>query len=345
MRHTRLPHTDLDVSCICLGTMTWGEQNTEADAHAQLDYAIAHGINFIDTAEMYAVPPRAATQGLTERYIGNWLARRGKRDDLVIATKVAGAARNMDYLREPPIRLDRRNIRAACDASLRRLQTDYIDLYQVHWPDREANFFGPLGYTPSERPAVAIEETLAALAELVQEGKVRHLGVSNETPWGLMRYLRATERDNLPPIATIQNPYNLLNRTFEIGLAEMCFREQVALLAYSPLAMGLLSGKYLDGARPAAARLTLFERFSRYASPQSIEPVRAYVALARDHGLDPAQMALAWVNAQPWLGANIIGATSMAQLASDIASIDIELPAEVLAEIDAIHLRQPNPCP
>lgn len=345
MRYNCLPHTDLEVSRLCLGTMTWGEQNTEAEAHAQLDYALAQGINFIDTAEMYPVPPRRETQGLTERYLGSWLQRRGHRSQVILATKVTGRSREMAYLREGEQCLDRRNITLAVDASLKRLQTDYIDLYQVHWPDRQTNFFGRLGYTPTDEPFVPIAETLAALAEQVQAGKIRYLGVSNETPWGLMSYRHAAERLQLPQIVTIQNPYNLLNRTFEIGLAEIAHREAVGLLAYSPLAFGVLSGKYLDGQQPPGARLTRFERFARYQTPEADAPTRQYVALARRHGLDPAQLALAYVNSRPFLTATIIGATTMAQLASNIASIDVTLPPDVLADIEAIHNRHPNPCP
>lgn len=345
MHYQRLARTDLTVSRICLGTMTWGEQNSELEAHAQLDYALAQGINFMDTAEMYPVPPRAPTQGLTERYIGTWLKRRGNRQELILASKVAGRSQEMHYLREKPVCLDRRNIVQALEGSLQRLQTDYIDLYQVHWPDRQTNFFGRLGYVHSAAPSVPIAETLGVLEEQVKAGKIRYIGVSNETPWGLMTYLCAARQLGLPRVVTIQNPYNLLNRTFEIGLAEIAHREEVSLLAYSPLAFGILSGKYLDGKRPPGSRLTLFERFSRYQTAESEGPIRAYVELAREYGLDPAQMALAYVNSRPFLAATIIGATTLEQLASDIASIDLDLPKEVLERIEAIHRRQPNPCP
>lgn len=345
MQYNQLPNTDLHVSRICLGTMTWGEQNTEAEAHAQLDYAVAQGVNFIDTAEMYPVPPRPQTQGRTERYIGNWLRRRGNRDRLVLASKVAGSATEMSYLRPGRICLDRRNIIAALDASLERLQTDYIDLYQVHWPDRQTNYFGRLGYIHNDAPFTPIAETLAALEEQRRAGKIRHIGISNETPWGLMSYLKAAEQQELPRIVTIQNPYNLLNRSFEIGLAEIAHRENVGLLAYSPLAFGVLSGKYLDGRRPANARLTLFNRFSRYTTAESQAPIRSYVELARRYGLDPAQMALAYVNSRSFLSANIIGATTLEQLASNIASIELTLSPEMLEAIESIHKSQPNPCP
>ncbi|MDQ2695712.1 MAG: NADP(H)-dependent aldo-keto reductase [Pseudomonadota bacterium] len=345
MQYHPLPHTDLNVSRICLGTMTWGEQNNESEAHAQLDYALAQGINFIDAAEMYPVPPRAQTQGLTETYIGSWLKARGGRDRVIIATKVAGRSEELGYLRDGRVCLDRHNISQAVDASLRRLQTDYIDLYQTHWPDRPANRFGQLGYTPADGHFTPIVETLEALDEQIRAGKVRHIGVSNETPWGLMTCLAAADRLGLPRPVTIQNPYNLLNRTFEIGLAEISHREEVGLLAYSPLAFGVLSGKYLDGRRPQGARLSLFQRFVRYSRPQAEAPLRRYVALAQEHGLDPAQMALAFVNSRPFLAATLIGATTMEQLAANIASIDLELTPEVLAAIEAIHTDQPNPCP
>jgi aryl-alcohol dehydrogenase-like predicted oxidoreductase len=345
MHYNRLPTTDLEVSRICLGTMTWGEQNTEADAHAQLDYALDQGVNFIDTAEIYPVPPEEITYGRTEQYIGSWLGRRGNRDEIILATKVASRSSAMSYIRNGGNRLDRGNIARAVDASLERLQTDYIDLYQVHWPDRQTNYFGQLGYAHSDEPSIPLAETLEALNEQVESGKIRYVGVSNETPWGMMRYLRDAERCNLPRTITIQNPYNLLNRVFEVGLAEVALRESVGLLAYSPLAFGVLSGKYLGGKKPAGARLTLFDRFTRYTNPAALTATRAYVALAREHGLDPAQMALAFVNQQPFVTSNIIGATTLEQLAMDIASDDLELSPEVLRDIEAIHDLQPNPAP
>jgi len=345
MEFRSLGNTDIKVSLLCLGTMTFGEQNTEQQAHAQLDMAVDKGINFIDTAEMYPVPPKAETQGLTESYIGSWLKKRGGRDRLVLASKVAGRTDELDYFREGTVRLDRRNIEQAIDASLRRLQTDYLDLYQVHWPDRPTNFFGRLGYEHVETESVPIEETLTVLGDLVKAGKVRRIGISNETPWGVAAYLRAAERLDLPRIVSIQNPYNLLNRTFEVGLAEFAHREQVGLLAYSPLAFGMLSGKYLDGARPAGARLSLFERFTRYTNPEGEAATAAYVSLARRYGLDPAQMALAYINSRPFLTSNIIGATDLEQLDSNIASADLTLDKELLEDIELIHQRQPNPCP
>ena len=346
MQHRPLGRTGIDVSVLCLGTMTFGEQNTEAQAHDQLDRALAAGIDFIDTAEMYPVPPRAETQGLTESYIGNWVAARRCRDRVILATKVAGPGDWINWLRGGGHRLDRRNIEAALEASLRRLRTDYVDLYQIHWPDRETNFFGKLGFSPAEEDqSVPLLETLEVLGDLVKAGKVRAVGVSNETPWGLMRYLALAEQQGLPRMASIQNPYSLLNRSFEIGLAEVAIREECGLLAYSPLGFGVLSGKYLGGQRPAGARLTLFERFNRYSNPESDRATAQYVKLAHRHGLDPAQMALAWVTSRPFTTSNIIGATTPAQLGDNIRSVELRLSDELIAEIEAIHQSQPNPAP
>jgi aryl-alcohol dehydrogenase-like predicted oxidoreductase len=342
MEYRKLSHTELNVSLICLGTMTWGEQNTEAQAHEQMDFAVAQGVNFFDAAEMYPVPPKPDTQGRTEQYIGTWFKKTGKRKDIVLATKVTGPG--FGYLRGGS-KLDRKSVLSACDDNLKRLQTDYIDLYQVHWPQRPTNYFGKLGYEHTNTPAVPIEETLGALDELVKLGKVRHVGVSNETPWGLHQYLSASREKKLTRIASIQNPYSLLNRSFEIGLAEFAHRENIALLAYSPMAFGVLSGKYLDGKRPADGRVTLFARFSRYSNPQADGAAAEYVALAKKNNLDPAQMSLAFVNSRPFLTSTIIGATTMEQLRSNIASEKIRLSPDVLAEIEKIHQRFTIPCP
>lgn len=345
MQTRKLGNTDIDVSLICLGTMTWGEQNTESEAFEQLDYATGAGVNFIDAAEMYPVPPRAETQGLTEQYLGNWLARRGRRDDLVIASKVAGPGNGLTYLRNGP-RLTRAHIREACEASLKRLQTDYIDLYQVHWPDRSTNFFGQLGYQPNpEESSTPIEETLEALDELVREGKIREIGLSNETPWGTMEYLRLAREKVWPRAVSIQNPYNLLNRSFEVGMAEIAHREQAGLLAYSPLAFGMLSGKYLGESWPEKGRLTLFERFKRYSNSRGMAATRAYVELAREHGLSPVELALAFVNSRSFVTSNIVGATTMAQLRENIGSASITLDQEVLDAIEALHTEFTYPCP
>ena len=346
MEYSTLGRSQVQVSKICLGTMTWGEQNSERDAHAQLDYALDKGINFIDTAEMYPVPPRAATYGTTEQYIGTWLKLRDCRDRIVLATKAMSRSDDLNYVRGGDNRLDRNNLVAAVDSSLQRLQTDYIDLYQLHWPDRKTNYFGRLGYVHDEqdRP-IAIAETLQVLADLVQSGKIRYVGLSNETPWGTMEFLRLAQEQNLPRVVSIQNPYNLLNRTFEIGLAEIAHREAVGLLAYSPLAFGTLSGKYLRGARPDGARLTLFKRFSRYTNDVAQQATAEYVRLAATHDLDPARMALAYVNSRSFVTSTIIGATSMRQLEEDIASIQLQLDNDVIAQIEEIHRRFPNPSP
>ncbi|SDJ22470.1 NADP(H)-dependent aldo-keto reductase [Billgrantia gudaonensis] len=343
MQTRPLGDTGIEVSRLCLGTMTFGEQNTESEAHEQLDRAVAFGINFIDTAEMYPVPPRPETQGRTEAYIGSWLKTRTSRDDVIIATKAAGPG--LDHIRGGP-RLTRKHLHQAIDDSLARLQTDYVDLYQLHWPDRRSNFFGRLGYVhDEEEDATPLEETLSALKELVDAGKIRAIGLSNETPWGVMRCLQLADTQGLPRVASVQNPYNLLNRSFEVGLAEIAHREGVGLLAYSPLGFGVLSGKYLDGTRPANARLTLFERFQRYTSPHAEEATRAYVEIAREHGLDPAQMALSFVNSRSFLTSNIIGATTMEQLESNLESEFLKLDDEVLEAIEAVHARFSNPCP
>jgi aryl-alcohol dehydrogenase-like predicted oxidoreductase len=343
MEYRTLGTSGLKLSVIGLGTMTWGEQNSEVDAHAQLDMALDAGVNFVDTAEMYPVPPRAETQGRTEQYIGSWLRKTGRRRDIVLATKVIGPGM-FPYLRGGP-RLDRAQVIAACEASLQRLQTDVIDLYQVHWPQRPTNYFGKLGYEHRDADGPDIEESLGALGELVRQGKVRHVGISNETPWGLAEYLRLHRENQLPRVQSVQNPYSLLNRSYEVGLAEFAHREQVGLLAYSPLAFGMLSGKYLDGARPANARLTLFTRFSRYNGEHGVAATAAYVALARRHGLDPAQMALAYVNSRPFVVSNIIGATTLDQLRSNLASTAVSLSDDVLREIEQVHARYTIPCP
>ena len=349
MQYRPLGRTNVNVSLITLGTMTWGEQNTEAEAHAQLDYATERGINLIDVAEMYPVPPKAETQGLSERYLGTWLKKSGKRDQLLIATKATGPARkphNPRHVRGGINNFDRKGLTEALNGSLERLQLDHVDLYQLHWPDRSVNSFGQLNYSHiADEETVAIEETLSILSEFVKAGKIRHIGLSNETSWGVAQFLRAAEKFDLERIVTIQNPYNLLNRTFEINLAEFAHREQVGLLAYSPLAFGMLSGKYENGARPAGGRLTLFERFTRYTNPQAEAATKAYVALARKHGIDPAQLALAYVNSRPFVTSNIIGATTLEQLRSNIDSLSVQLSPEIIEQIDAIHKTQPNPAP
>lgn len=345
MEFRPLGRSDIMVSAICLGTMTWGEQNTQAQAFEQLDYAVDRGVNFLDTAEMYAVPPRAETFGRTEEIIGNWLAARGRRDRLVIATKVTGPTTHFPYIRDGRLRLDRVNIETAIDDSLRRLKTDYVDLYQLHWPDRPLRAFGRLDYQHVEGEETPIEETLEALGDLIRAGKVRRVGLSNETPWGAMRFLALSEAGKGPRMVSIQNPYSLLNRSFEVRLGEVAMREDCRLLAYAPLGAGTLTGKYLNGQRPPGARLTLFPDNTRYQGERAETAVAAYVSLARKHGLDPAQMALAYVTSRPFLTATIIGATTMAQLKTNIASKDLALPPEVLGAIEAIHKVYTYPCP
>ncbi len=346
MDYRQLGRTDLKVSALCLGTMTWGEQNTAAEAFEQIDRAKAAGVNFIDTAEMYPVPPRPETYASTEQIIGQYFRERGDRADWILASKIAGPGNGITHIRDGNLKFNRSHLVAALDASLARLQTDWIDLYQLHWPERSTNFFGKLGYQHTQDELdTPLEETLQVLDEQVKAGKIRHIGLSNETPWGTMKLLQLAESRGWPRAVSIQNPYNLLNRSFEVGLAEVAIREQCGLLAYSPLAFGMLSGKFENGARPANARLTLFSRFTRYNSPQTVAACSRYVALAREHGLDPAQMALAYVTAQPFVSSNIIGATSLEQLDSNLASIDVKLSEEVLSAIEAIHKDQPNPAP
>lgn len=345
MELRQLGRTDLKVSQLCLGTMTWGEQNDETQAFAQIDRARSAGVNFIDTAEMYPVPPRPETYATTERYIGNYFKSRGGRSDWIVASKIAGPGNGISHIRDGQLKMNRKHIGEALDASLKRLQTDWIDLYQLHWPERNTNFFGQLGYRHQTEDFTPLEETLETLDEQVRAGKIRHIGLSNETPWGTMKFLELAQARGWPRAVTIQNPYNLLNRTFEVGLAEVAMREQCGLLAYSPLAFGVLSGKYEGGARPPAARITLFSRFTRYGNPQAQAACSRYVKLAREHGLDPAQMALAFVNQQPFVTSNIIGATNLEQLDANLASLQLQLSEQVLEAIEAIHREQPNPAP
>ena len=347
MQYRKLGNTDIDVSVICLGTMTWGEQNTQQQAFEQMDYAVEHGVNFFDTAELYAIPTNAATYGATEQIIGNWLSASGKREQIILASKIAGPGRWIPHIRGGNSRFDRDNIVQALDDSLRRLQTDYLDLYQLHWPERNTNFFGKLGFEPDDEDQFTpVLETLQALDEQIQAGKIRHIGLSNETPWGVMQFLKVAEQHGLPRIVSVQNPYSLLNRSYEVGLAEISWRERAGLLSYSPMAFGVLSGKFLQGQHPAGARITLFpDYFTRYSNAQAVAATEQYVELARQHDLDPAQMALAFVNSRPFLTSTIIGATTMQQLKANIASIDVELSDAVLEGIAAIHTQHPNPSP
>lgn len=336
--------SDLSVPILTLGTMTWGQQNTETEAHEQLSYAVdERGLYFIDTAEIYPIPPDSSLQGLTETYIGNWIAKRGKRDDLVLASKVSLG--NVITSRDTKAdRYDAHNIRDAVEGTLRRLQTDYIDLCQIHWPERDTNYFGVRGYIHNpEEDATSIEETLTVLGELVNEGKIRHIGVSNETPWGVAEYLRIAREKSLPRIVSIQNQYSLTNRTFEIGLAEFAMREKVDLLAYSTINGGVLTGKYLNGARPEGARFTLTDRnFGRYNPERAQSAIKRYVQIARDNNLDPAQLALAFVASREFTGSVIIGATSVDQLKRDIDAADTVLSDAVLEQIEAVHEQYPD---
>ena len=346
MEFRKLGNTDIDVSLICLGTMTWGEQNSEKEAHEQLDYALDSGINFIDTAELYPVPPKKETQGLTDQYIGNWIGLRKNRDKFILASKVTGRS-GMDWFRGSETRLDRDNILQSVEDSLKRLKTDYIDLLQLHWPDRKSNFFGNLDYKHSkEDDFIPLELQLEALAELAKSGKIRYIGLSNETPWGVAKFLELSKTNNLPRIVSVQNPYSLLNRSFEIGLSEIAIRENCGLLAYSPLAFGVLSGKYLGGKKPKGARLTLFgDQFTRYTKERSIQATEEYERIAKKHNLDFAQMSLAFINRQPFLTSNIIGATTMEQLKSNIGSLGISLSEDIISDIETVHSSNPNPSP
>lgn len=353
MEMRELGRTGIKVSKICLGTMTWGQQNTEAEGHAQIDMALEYGVNFLDTAEMYSVPAREETYGSTERIIGSWLQKSGKREKVVLATKIAGPAPHLKYFR-PHLNtdgkgnnLDRQAVLEACDASLKRLGTDYIDLYQLHWPSRHTNFFGVLRYRPKpDANGVPLEETLSAMKELVDAGKIRAVGLSNETAWGAMHALKLSETLGLPRAASIQNPYNFLNRSYEIGLAELADKEDCGLLAYSPTASGYLTGKYCGGAVPGNSRFGLFkDTFGRYLNTNGTAAMERYVALARENGWDPAQMANTFVNMQPFLTSNIIGATTMEQLKTALETHDMTLPKELIREINKIEDEFSMPCP
>jgi aryl-alcohol dehydrogenase-like predicted oxidoreductase len=345
MKYTTIPHTDIRVSKICLGTMTWGNQNTLQEGFEQMDYALDHGVNFFDTAELYPVPATPNTYADTERIIGDWFAQAHNRDKVVLATKIAGPGAYTAHIRTTGFTPD--SIREALEGSLTRLKTDYIDLYQLHWPERNANFFGKRDYFPDvdEQWEENFQVILETLETFVQEGKIRHIGLSNETPWASMKYISLSEQKDLPRMKTIQNPYSLLNRTFEVGNAEVAHREQLGLLAYSPLAFGVLSGKYRNGQLPDNSRLKLFPRMARYNSDQSREATEAYAAIAAKYRLTLTQLSLAFVTDRPFVTTNIIGATTMPQLKENIGSAEITLSQEILKEIDAAHNRMPNPAP
>lgn len=346
MKYTTLANTDIKVSKICLGTMTWGRQNTQEEAFEQMDYALEQGVNFFDAAELYPVPATPETYGDTERIIGNWFEKTGNRDKVVLASKIAGGGDYTAHIRYGG--LSKENIQDAVDKSLRRLKTDYIDLYQLHWPNRGVNVFGVRDYpykTAADQPENFIE-ILEGLNDFVKAGKIRQIGLSNETPWGTMQYLKASETYNLPRPVTIQNSYSLIHRGYEVGMSEVSLRENIGLLAYSPLAQGVLSGKYVDGGAPEGARGTLFPRFiARYKNEASERAVKKYMQIAKDYNLDVSQMSLAFINQLPFVTSNIIGATKMDQLKLNIDSINIDLSDEIIKEINAVHAEIPNPAP
>ncbi len=346
MIYTNLPHTDIEVSKICLGTMTWGNQNTEAEGHEQMDYALDMGVNFFDTAELYSIPAHPDRKSNTEKIIGTWFKKSGNRDKVVLATKIAGKAEFTKFIRTTGINRD--SIIEAVEGSLQRLQTDYIDLYQLHWPDRNTNYFGQRGYQHDfiDHWQDNIHQILETLRDLIREGKIRQVGLSNENPWGIMRFLEESKvHASLPRMVTVQNPYSLLNRLFEIGSSEIAMREDIKLLAYSPLGFGALTGKYLGDRMPENSRLALFPNYSRYIKGNSVIATQKYYELAQANDISLTQMALAYVNSRPFLTSNIIGATTMKQLEENIASIDVSLSEEVLSGIEAIHNEIPNPAP
>ncbi len=346
MNYTVLPNTNLNVSTICLGTMTFGNQNSEAESHSQLDFALTKGINFIDTAEMYPIGGNATILGNTERYLGSWINKIGadKREEIILATKIAGPNRGLEYIRNP-LSFSKKNIHEAVNLSLKNLQTDYIDLYQMHWPERVMNMFGKRGVTEIDNQwQDNIFEVLTIFDGLINEGKIKHIGVSNENPFGVMRFLQESEKHHLPKIATIQNPYSLLNRLFEVGLSEICMRQNVGLLAYSPLGFGMLSGKYLNGI-PDNSRIKLFPNFVRYTSDNCYRATKLYQDLAKKNGLTLNQLAHAFVNQQGFVTSTIIGATSLTQLDENIKSFEVILSSIILSEIEKIQESIPNPAP
>jgi aryl-alcohol dehydrogenase-like predicted oxidoreductase len=345
MKYTTLPNTEIKVSKICLGTMTFGQQNTEAEGHEQMDYSLEKGVNFWDTAEMYSVPAREETFGSTEKIIGTWFKKTGRREEVVLASKIAGPNPNFTYMRDKND-FSPASIRYALDNSLKRLQTDYLDLYQLHWPERKTNFFGQRGFTVQEDGwEDNIHAVLDTLGDFIKEGKIKHIGLSNETPWGIMRFLEESKHHHLPRIKTVQNPYSLLNRLFESGSAEICMREDVGLLAYSPMAFGILSGKFLTGEKHPNARLNLFPQFVRYNSAQCTEATRLYQEIARKNGLSLTELSLAFIEQQSFVTSTIIGATTMEQLKENIETIHVSLSDEILKAIDEVQAIIPDPAP
>ena len=344
MNYRKLGNTDLEVSTICLGTMTWGEQNTQEEGFEQMDYALDQGVNFWDTAELYAVPPKAETFGHTETIIGNWFKKNKKRDKVILATKVAGPSRK--YLRNGENSFVGKNLDQAINDSLKRLKTDYIDLYQLHWPERNVNNFGKLGYTHKENSWNEFEDVLDNLKKYIDSGKIRYVGLSNETPWGVMKYLKLSKDKNLPRMMSIQNPYSLLNRSYEVGLAEISIREKIGCLAYSPLASGYLSGKYRNGNFPKGSRMERdFDFWTRYRKPNVDKVVEEYFKISKKYNLDISQMSIKFCEVQDFMTSVIIGATTMEQLKTDIESVKVKLDENVIKEINEIQKIYPNPCP
>ena len=345
MNYRKLGNTDLDVSTICLGTMTWGEQNTQEEGFEQMDYALDQGINFFDTAELYAIPPKKETYGKTEEIIGNWFKQKKNRSKVILATKIAGPG--LSWVRGGGNQYDREKLNDAVNQSLKRLQTDYIDLYQLHWPERKTNYFGKLGYEhKNDNEWNNFEEILNSLDEIIKSGKVKYVGLSNETAWGLTKFLEISKTKNLPRVMSVQNPYNLLNRTYEIGLAEASIREKSGLLAYSPLASGIMSGKYRNGAMPDGSRMKLFgDRFPRYKTKNAINAVEEYYKISKKYNLDLSQMSLKFCELQPFMTSVIIGATTMKQLKTDIESVNVNLSDDIIKEINEVQKLYTNPCP
>lgn len=346
MKYTTLPNTNVKVSKICLGTMTWGNQNTEAEGHSQMDFALENGVNFFDVAELYPVPANEKTYGDTERIIGTWFKKTGNREKIVLASKIAGGGDYTAHIRNGG--LSKANVIDAVDKSLQRLQTDYMDLYQLHWPNRGVNCFGVRDFPmeAAKNEAENFQEILEALQGFIKQGKIRHIGLSNETPWGTMKYLEAAEKYNLPRPVTVQNSYSMIHRGYEVGMSEVSLRENIGLLAYSPLAQGVLSGKYLNGKLPKGARGTLFPRFiARYKNEGSERAVKMYLKIAEKYKLTLSELSLAFVNQLPFVTSNIIGATTLAQLKENINSIHVELNEEIIKEINAVHAAIPNPAP
>ena len=346
MKFKNLGKTDLKVSLICLGTMTWGDQNNETEAFEQMDYALDQGVNFFDTAELYSVPPKKNTYGSTEKIIGNWFKKTKKRGKVILASKIAGPG--LDWIRGGGLQYSKSSINKALEDSLKRLQTDCIDLYQLHWPERNTNYFGKLDYDHKEPENNwnQFEDILNHLQDCIKTGKIKYIGISNETAYGLSKYLEISKLKNLPRVVSVQNPYNLLNRSYEIGLAEISAREQAGLLAYSPLAFGYLSGKYRNGVVPKNSRMALFgPSYQRYTGAKSQEAIEEYFKISQEAGITLTQLSLAFINSRPFVTSNIIGATNMTQLKEDIESINVNLENTVLEKINSVHKKISNPAP